>query len=214
MRITIANLKGGSGKSSTSVNLAAAIAQLDQSVVLVDADPQGSVSDWAAVRDADKKMPFNVVAAARKTLHRDVDDLQGDRQHLIIDTPAKTAAITVSAMSAADLILIPVSASSYDLWGAEATLQKIDEVLALYPEIQVRIMMSRATVGTSIVSELQEALVNLDSELPEAPLLKTVIYSRTAIAHTSGGTTIYESRDSKAKSEYTSLADEILALDN
>ena len=104
-------------------------------------------------------MPFSVVAAARKTIHRDADDLQGDRAHLVVDTPAKIAAITVSAMSAADLILIPVSTSAYEPgWGCEQTLQKIDEVKALYPEIIVKLMISRAKVGTSIVKELTAAL--------------------------------------------------------
>ena len=178
MRIVVANLKGGSGKSSTCVNLAAGLAHLGETVALVDADPQGSVSDWAAVRAESAKMPFSVVAAARKTLHRDADDLQGDRTHLIIDTPAKIAAITVSAMSAADVILIPVSTSAYDLWGCEQTLQKIDEVKALYPEIIVKLMISRAKVGTAIVQELTTALGNLDSDLPSADLLNTVIYNR------------------------------------
>ena len=212
MRIVVANLKGGSGKSSTCVNLAAGLVKLGGTVALVDADPQGSVSDWAAVRAESAKMPFSVVAAARKTLHRDADDLQGDREHLIIDTPAKIAAITVSAMSAADLILIPVSTSAYDLWGCEQTLQKIDEVKALYPEIVVKLMISRAKVGTAIVKELTEALSNLDADLPNADLLKTVIYNRVSVAHTANGLTIYETADDKAKAEYSALAKEILNL--
>ena len=139
-------------------------------------------------------------------------DLQGDREHLIIDTPAKIAAITVSAMSAADLILIPVSTSAYDLWGCEQTLQKIDEVKALYPEIVVKLMISRAKVGTAIVKELTEALSNLDADLPNADLLKTVIYNRVSVAHTANGLTIYETADDKAKAEYSALAKEILNL--
>ena len=212
MRIVVANLKGGSGKSSTCVNLAAGIAKLGETVALVDADPQGSVSDWAAVRAETTKIPFSVVAAARKTLHRDADDLQGDRDHLIIDTPAKTAAITVSAMSAADLILVPVSTSAYDLWGCEQTLQKIDEVKALYPEIIVKLMISRAKVGTGIVKELTQALSNLDNDLPKADLLDTVIHHRVSVAHTANGITIYETTDGKAKAEYSALAKEILKL--
>ena len=212
MRIVVANLKGGSGKSSTCVNLAAGLVKLGETVALVDADPQGSISDWAAVRAESAKMPFSVVAAARKTIHRDVDDLQGDRAHLVVDTPAKIAAITVSAMSAADLILIPVSTSAYDLWGCEQTLQKIDEVKALYPEIIVKLMISRAKVGTSIVKELTAALRDLDSDLPNADLLNTVIHNRVSVAHTANGLTIYETADEKAKAEYSALAREILNL--
>ena len=212
MRIVVANLKGGSGKSSTCVNLAAGLVKLGETVALVDADPQGSISDWAAVRAESAKMPFSVVAAARKTIHRDADDLQGDRAHLVVDTPAKIAAITVSAMSAADLILIPVSTSAYDLWGCEQTLQKIDEVKALYPEIIVKLMISRAKVGTSIVKELTAALRDLDSELPSADLLNTVIHNRVSVAHTANGLTIYETADEKAKAEYSDLAREILNL--
>ena len=207
MRITIANLKGGCGKSTTTINLGAAFAEMGKSVALIDSDPQGSINDWAAVRDEQKPPPFSVIQAVRKTLHRDINALQADRDIAIIDTPAKAAAITVSALSAADIVLIPIQPSSYDVWAAEQTLEKIEEVTALFPDIKVLLLVSRAIVGTSIAGEVNNLLKELDGHK-----LKSVIYQRVAYAQTADGFTIYEKKDEKAHREMTALAKEILAV--
>ena len=70
MIITLSSLKGGTGKTSLSVHLAHAIALAGKRVILIDADPQASASDWAAARD--DSPPFPVVGMARDTLHRDL----------------------------------------------------------------------------------------------------------------------------------------------
>lgn len=207
MKISVASLKGGSGKTTTCINLAAAFADQGKSVLVVDADPQASANDWAAVRNENLEMPFSLVQAARHTLHRDINDMLKGRDIAIIDTPPRTSAITVSALSASDVIVIPIQPSNYDIWAAEQTLEKIEEVKVHCPDIKVLLLISRAIVGTTIERDTKKVIADLDGKL-----LKTVIHQRTAYTKTAEGITILETKDDKAVRETKSLAREIVKL--
>ncbi|WP_147696182.1 ParA family protein, partial [Vogesella mureinivorans] len=83
MLITVANQKGGCGKTTIAIHLAHAIALAKKRVLLVDADPQASAGGWAAVRG--EETPFVVVGMARETLHRDLPAMMEGFDHGVID---------------------------------------------------------------------------------------------------------------------------------
>ncbi|MEM1239740.1 MAG: ParA family partition ATPase [Cyanobacteria bacterium P01_H01_bin.26] len=207
MRIAIVSLKGGVSKSTLCVNIGAALSKLGRSVVVVDADPQGSINDWATIRDEVSRPPFTVLAAARKTLNRDIDALQGSHDDCLIDTPGRAEAITLAAISAADLVLIPISPSSYDLWAAEQTLERMDPIRAIYTDIKIAYVVSKAVVGSSLDRELRQVIKGMEGDL-----LKTVVHQRVAFQRCADGATIYELKDEKAQREVTNLTKEILKL--
>ena len=207
MRITIASLKGGVSKSTLSVNIGAALSKLGRSVVVIDADPQGSINDWAAIRDEESAPPFTVLAAARKTINRDIDSLQGNHEDCVIDTPGRAEAITLSAIAAADLVLIPISPSSYDLWAAEQTLERIDPIRAVYSDIRIAYVVSKAVVGSSLDREVAAVIKDMEGDL-----LKTTVHQRVAFQRCADGQTIYELKDEKAQREITNLTREIVKL--
>lgn len=203
--LTVGHLKGGSGKSTTAVNVAAALAERGDSGVIIDADAQGSVSTWAAVRDADKPMPFSIVAAVRNTLHRDIADLQGDRTWAIIDTPSKTDQITLSAMLAADLVILPTRPSSYDLWALQRTVDKVEEARIVKPELKAVAVLTQCPVGSTLTGESKTIIDDAN-----VPLMKTVQSSRVSYIRSADGITIFEGRDRKAQEETTALTNELL----
>lgn len=204
MIITFSSLKGGTGKTSLSVHLAHAIKLAHAKVILIDADPQSSASDWAAARD--DSPPFPVVGMARDTLHRDLGSLTADYDHAVIDTPPRVSALARSAILAADLVLIPVQPSSYDVWAAAETVKLVEEAQQYKPDIKAAFVINRRIVKTSIGGEVSAALADY------SPIVfESAIAQRVAIAEASAGYTVLEdSPKSAAADEVRSLANEVL----
>ena len=111
--IAVLNQKGGSGKTTIATHLARAL-QLDGAdVLLVDSDPQGSARDWSAVRE---DQPLTVVGIDRPTIDRDVKNVARKVDFVVIDGAPQAADLAVSAIKAADFVLITVQPSPYDIW--------------------------------------------------------------------------------------------------
>ena len=120
--ITVAQQKGGAGKTMLAANLAAAWAPTHR-VALLDIDPQRSLKRWHALRTANPKAPaiaFSDVSGWR--LAAEIDRLQREADIIIIDTPPQIDADATRAIRAASLVLIPIQPSPPDLWAAEGTL--------------------------------------------------------------------------------------------
>ena len=118
--IAVVNQKGGAGKTTIALNLAAALAAEGRRVLLIDADPQQTAQDWAAVRPTPP--PFQVVGLAKPVLHRDLPRMAGDYDHIVIDGAPRNYEVARSAIAAADLVLIPVQPSGADFWASRETV--------------------------------------------------------------------------------------------
>lgn len=206
MIITLSSLKGGSGKSTLAIHLAHAIALSKRRVLLVDADPQGSAQGWSAARN--EKPPFTVIGMARNTLHRDLPDIAKDYDHVVIDTPPRVSALARTSILAADLVLIPVQPSSYDVWAASETVGLIDEAQGFKPDIKAAFIINRRIPNTVIGRDVEQALTEY-----AIPTLKQAIAQRVAFSESSSGYTVIEmSADSAASKEIKQFAKEILNL--
>jgi chromosome partitioning protein len=118
--ITVAQQKGGAGKTTLAANITAALAQ-DRRVALIDVDPQHSLTRWHALRPKDAAtVAFAEVQGWRLT--NALDRLKAQHDVVVIDSPPQIDTDARVAVRMADLVLIPVQPSPPDIWAADATL--------------------------------------------------------------------------------------------
>ncbi|MFL9828068.1 ParA family partition ATPase [Rhodoplanes sp. SY1] len=206
MIIGVLNQKGGVGKTTIAVNLAATLAKAGRRVLLVDADPQASALTWSSVRDLDPL--FAVIGMAKPTLHRDLPDIARDYDVVVIDGAPRVNELGRAAILASDLVLIPVQPSPYDVWAAAETVQLIREAQQFKPELRGVFAINRKIVNTAIGRDVASAL----SRFEEIPVLPTTIGQRVIFAESAaqGLAVIEADPDSEAAREMTALVQQVM----
>lgn len=171
MRIAVANLKGGTAKTTTAVQLAAGLA-LEGRTLLLDADPQGSALAWSETADG---LGFAVIGLPVRDLPRRVPDLARAYEHVVIDTPPADPVIVRGALLCADEVIIPMGPTPLDLDRLSATLDLVAEVEPLNP-VELRLLLTRVRRGTRSARETRLALEELGMPLmrAEVPLLEAI----------------------------------------
>jgi len=178
MIIGVLNQKGGVGKTTISVNLAATLAKSGRRVLLVDADPQGSALAWSSVREAEPLFP--VIGMAKPTLHRELPALAKDFDLVVIDGAPRVNELARAAMLASDLVLIPVQPSPYDVWASADTVRLVREAQQFRSEIEAAFLINRRIAKTAIGRDVASALAEFDVPVLGTALGQRVIFAETA----------------------------------
>lgn len=204
--IAVLNQKGGSGKTTIATHLARALQMDGANVVLVDSDPQGSARDWAAVRE---DQPLLVVGIDRPTIERDLKAL-GNKDFVVIDGAPQAADLAVSAIKSANIILIPVQPSPYDIWATADLVELVKSRIELTDgKLQAAFVVSRAIKGTKIGIEIDAALQGYCLPVLETRITQRVIYPSTAA---NGTTVLDEEPDGDAAKECRALAQAVKSM--
>jgi chromosome partitioning protein len=210
MIIALLNQKGGVGKTTLATHLAGALACSGRSVVVIDADPQGSALDWARRRiQLGMKRTFGVVGLARETLHVEAPQIARHVDYVIIDGPPRVTALARSALLACDRVLIPVQPCAYDLWATQEMVDLVAEARVFRPRLRAAFLINRRVVGTVVGRQARPALEDL-----RFPTLETEIHQRIAFAGTvTNGRLVNEGQpNGEAAQEIARLAVEVSAL--
>jgi chromosome partitioning protein len=207
MIISFLNQKGGVGKTTLAVHLAMALALRGSRVLLVDADPQGSALDWSASRQAEPRFP--VIGLPTKNLHREVQAHIPNYDDIIIDGPPRVNELARAAMMAADVVLVPVQPSPYDVWAAKEITDLLREAAVFKPNQKSAFVINRKIVNTAIGRDVAQALADYPY-----PVLTATISQRVAFAESAAqGSTVLElDPKGSAAMEMNALTDEILTF--
>lgn len=203
MILSFLNQKGGTGKTTLALGAAAYWARQGRTVLFVDADPQGTASRWAGLR---QDAAFPVVQMARDNIATEILRMAQDYADVVIDGPARGEVLSRAVIAASDLVVVPVEASAASSWSAEVTARQIEEARQFKPALQSVYLMSRmhprTVLGTAMRSNMTAAGIEL---------LEAVICNRVAFAEAlSQGLTIYEwAPASPATAEVDAVMDEI-----
>jgi chromosome partitioning protein len=201
--ITIAQQKGGAGKTTVAAHIAVALSQKGNRVAVVDIDPQGSLSHWHSIREEKfgegyTGLTFTSLSGWR--VGSEVARLRRSQDYIIIDSPPHTETEARTAIRAADLILIPVQPSPTDLWATKATLD-----LAKAEKVPVRVLLNRVNTN----SRLAQTIANELPELAESMLGNRVLFAASLME---GRCATEVEPSSQAAKEVKNLVKELLAL--
>ena len=202
--IAVLNQKGGSGKTTIATHLARALQLQGSSVLLVDSDKQGSARDWSAVNESN---PVTVIGLDRPTLDRDLKNIS-DKDFVVIDGSPQATDLAVSAIKAADFVLIPVQPSPYDIWATSDLVDLVKQRIEMTDNrLKSAFVVSRAIKNTKIGGEVSEVLTEYGLPVLDARIVQRIAYPNSAAI----GKTVFEteSKSSDAVAEMNALATEV-----
>ena len=197
------NQKGGVGKSTLSTNAADYLHRHGGRVLLIDADPQGTASDWAALRD---DLPFPVMQLARTNMAQEILSHATNYNYVVIDGPPRAEALSRAVIIASDLVVVPVEASGASDWASQVTVRQVQEARQYKESLKSVFLVSRAIPNTVISRSIREHVADHG-----IPLLKAFVANRVPFAEAlTMGRTIFEwAPSSVAANEFSTVMQEI-----
>jgi chromosome partitioning protein len=192
--VTVAQQKGGAGRTTLVIQLATALAGAGRRVALVDIDPQGSFTGWMRLREHRQRdvpeLRFSMVAGWR--LGVELDRLRREADVIVVDTPPHTEIDAKAAIRSADLVLVPCQPSSLDIWASQGTIE-----LAAKERRRAALVLNRVPPRGRSIEEARHALAELG-----APALTAQIGNRQAfVTSVAQGLGVIESEPRSASAE-------------
>ena len=215
--IAVVNQKGGVGKTTISMHIAASLSQRKYKVLIVDADKQASATSWATAASDGNLFPATItqLSAAKSKLHREVKKYVDDFDWIVIDAPpSEESPLTRSALLIADLAVIPVLPSPLDLWASIGIRETIsDQIMPVNENLRSRLVLNQCAPKRTLSKEAAKILAAF-----EIPLCKTIIRDREAYRKSPAfGQTVHylaqkDKRIQSAVDDIEALVDELLGV--
>jgi len=212
--VTVANQKGGSGKTTIAMQIAGTLGRTYK-VLVIDADPQGTATRWAASAEDDKPFPARVagLSAAGGKVHREVKKFVDDYDFIVVDCPpAVDSPVPQSALLISDLVLVPVIPSPADLWAATGIQKLISNIQEINEGLKALMVANMCQPNITLAQDSIDVLHEFGIPLASSRIHLRTAYRQSAVfgdtVHGQGNTA------QKAINEINTLLDEILEILN
>jgi len=175
--ITVAQQKGGSGKTTVAAHLAVAFVRAGKSVGLLDIDPQGSLGEWFERREqslGEDEAGLSFRTASGWGARREARQLARDHDIVVVDTPPKSDLEIRPAIEMADLVLVPVQPTPVDLWATAPTL-----AMTAKEGVGSLIVINRAVSRALLTGEIVAAAGELGHAIADSHLGNRVAYPQS-----------------------------------
>ena len=203
--ITIAQQKGGTGKTTLAVHLALGFIKYHKlKVAIIDTDPQGSLGKWFMIRTEKENSNDNLTfkTASLWGAQYESKTLKNDHDIVIIDTPPKIESDARPSIEAADLVLIPMSASHVDFWATGAIVE-----IAKKANKKILIQINRSNQRSKLITKTNDFIKSLDLSSTQTIIGNRQIY---ASSMGEGKTAIEKQKKGIAVEEMKKLSEQIL----
>ncbi|MCK7611858.1 ParA family partition ATPase [Roseibium sediminicola] len=204
--LTVAQQKGGSGKTTLAVHLAVALAaQSGEPVAILDVDPQGSLGTWYEAREdrlGEDGTGLEFRTASGWGARREARSLARSHGYVIVDTPPKTDVDAKPAIDAADFVIVPVQPTPVDLWATSQTFE-----MAAREDTPALLVLNRVPPRASLTAAMAEAITESGYDALAARLGNRTLF---ASAMGQGAAVTEAAPSSKAALEVASLIDELI----
>ena len=171
LTVAVLQQKGGSGKTTLAINLAAA-AHLDgRRTLVVDMDRQASAFDWSSAREDGSPLDgLAVVRADRAIALPRFKEIARGYDYVFLDGPPRLGDVTQSAAVAADVALLPIQPGPFDFWAVAETLESLDQADQIRAQLGRKpirrvFVVNRAGTATRLAREAEEELHKSGGEL-------------------------------------------------
>ncbi|MDX1711358.1 MAG: ParA family partition ATPase [Rhodovibrionaceae bacterium] len=203
--LTVAQQKGGAGKTTLAAHLAVAWTAARKKVAVVDIDPQQSLTMWYRLReermgDAGAGLLVNQIQGWR--VRNEVQSLAEEHDVVIIDSPPHMETEARVAVRSADLVIVPIQPSPMDVWATQPTLQ-----LAAEEKRPVLLVLNRVPPRANLTGEMLAEVQKMGAKLAKSRVGNRIVFA-SALAE---GRAVGEVQPKgRAAQEITALAREIL----
>ena len=204
--IAVINQKGGTGKTTLALNLAAGLARRAPTAV-IDADPQRSITQWIAMGDGENALP--VATPIGDNPAATIAELKKNHRYVVVDCPPTVQGAVIDAvMATADRVLIPVLPSPLDLWASVEMTALVREAQQKNQALQAWLVLNQVETRNALSRVMQQAVAEFDVPLLQASLQRRAAYRSAAVE----GVSVYElgGRGMQAVADIEAIIEELL----